>query len=489
MKNGIVLLLAACFLVSAASVFGDENEVYGQQVLALDRESFQNYPVPWPTPGTKPSDEWLEWETRRTLASYQLNPVWLPDGQTIACSNGAGAYSSIFLVPVDGGDPVRFYTCFWVYQGYYIGSTYNRPACMTPDGEEIVFETHIIDESRGTQVTLHFNSDGAYSGCGVSNPVPVIQAINIHTKEVRTLVEEAANCKFSHNGKYFAYFNQTYDGVKNDNFVVQDTETGCEWTLPVNWEYCFSADDEYIIYADYTNGGQLFRIPVAGGAPEQITFDTGDELTTVHSSLECSPDGKWILFSGNGGPRSNTISDSTGSHSYSMGAIPKLCAYNFYTGETIEFFPRAPAISSRWAIFSPDGTRFCYVYENSDQRHQSIEIYVKDFDCSSVNMSLQTAVDASQPSGFALLGNYPNPFNPSTTIEFTLPEAGFADLVIYSITGQKVRELVSDYMTEGRHSSVWDSRDDFGQPVSAGVYVSRLRMNGTAASIKITLMK
>ena len=485
-------MLSACLLIFSLPVLAEESEIYGLKLLDLDRESIQNSSIAWPAPGTKPSEEWLEWDGMRMLASYQLDPVWLPDGQTIACST-TGPHSSIFLIPVDGGEPIRLYTAYFIYEGYYIGSPHIELIDVTPDGKEIFFSSSIIDEKRGTQVTLTFNSDGSYNGCSMSNPVPVIQAINIQTGEVRTLVENAWNGKYSHNGRFFAYFHQTYDGIRNDFLQVQDTQTGSEWTLGGMWDFCFSANDAYIIFNEDDNNnsqvGQLFSIPVTGGAPEQITFDNGDELTTEHLHPECSPDGRWILFSGNGGPRSNTISDSTGSHSYIASAIPKLCAYNIYSRETLEFFPREPAVSSVSAKFSPDGTKFCYMYSNYDQLNQSIEVYIMDFDCSSGNESFQTVVATTRPSDFALLGNYPNPFNPSTTIEFSLPEAGFAQLVIYNVMGQKVRELVAGTMTPGVHSVVWDGRDYSGKTVSAGVYFSQLRMNDQVVTGRMTLVK
>ncbi len=85
--------------------------------------------------------------------------------------------------------------------------------------------------------------------------------------------------------------------------------------------------------------------------------------------------------------------------------------------------------------------------------------------------------------------NYPNPFNPTTTIEFTLPETGFVDFVTYNLTGQKVRELVSGTMSEGVHSVVWDGRDDSGLRVSAGVYLTRLKMGNVVKTGRMMLVK
>jgi len=113
-------------------------------------------------------------------------------------------------------------------------------------------------------------------------------------------------------------------------------------------------------------------------------------------------------------------------------------------------------------------------------------IYIKD-DMAVANY--QASVELTEPANFAILGNYPNPFNPATTIEFSLPEAGFVGLVIYNVMGQKVRELLTGSMTPGIHTVTWYGRDDRGLPVSAGVYVTRLRMNETEVSGRMTLVK
>lgn len=93
------------------------------------------------------------------------------------------------------------------------------------------------------------------------------------------------------------------------------------------------------------------------------------------------------------------------------------------------------------------------------------------------------------PRKLSILGNYPNPFNPSTVISFSLPETGRASLAVYNASGQKIRELTSGIFTAGSHSAVWDGRDDKGRPVSSGVYISRLRMGDTTTVNRMTLVK
>jgi len=98
-------------------------------------------------------------------------------------------------------------------------------------------------------------------------------------------------------------------------------------------------------------------------------------------------------------------------------------------------------------------------------------------------------VEETSPAQFALLVNYPNPFNPSTTISFTLPSPSRAELDVYSITGQRIRTLVSGIQSSGKHSILWDGRDDSGKAVSSGVYLSRLVMGKKVAVGRMLLLK
>jgi thiol-disulfide isomerase/thioredoxin len=97
--------------------------------------------------------------------------------------------------------------------------------------------------------------------------------------------------------------------------------------------------------------------------------------------------------------------------------------------------------------------------------------------------------ETDAPVDFVLTGNYPNPFNPSTTVSFTLPSSGQVSLVVYDITGRKIRDLISGPMSAGSHSVVWDGRDSAGKTVSSGVYLSRLTQGERTVSRRMTLMK
>jgi hypothetical protein len=93
------------------------------------------------------------------------------------------------------------------------------------------------------------------------------------------------------------------------------------------------------------------------------------------------------------------------------------------------------------------------------------------------------------PGSFALHQNYPNPFNPSTTIEYEIPVRSEVRLDIYSVLGQHIAMLLNDERLPGRHTLVWNGRNDEGSQVSGGVYFYRLQAGSSIATKKLTLLK
>ncbi len=87
-------------------------------------------------------------------------------------------------------------------------------------------------------------------------------------------------------------------------------------------------------------------------------------------------------------------------------------------------------------------------------------------------------------------GNYPNPFNPSTSIGFSLPVAAPVTLAVYNLKGQLVKTLLSNSeLGSGKHSVIWDGLDDNGRSVSSGIYFCRLSSGSTQATRKMLLAK
>jgi len=90
---------------------------------------------------------------------------------------------------------------------------------------------------------------------------------------------------------------------------------------------------------------------------------------------------------------------------------------------------------------------------------------------------------------FKLDGNYPNPFNPFTTIRFKLPQDQKVSIKIYNVLGEKVRELFSGEMRKGENEILWNGENDNGFAVPSGVYIYRIESDGNVLSSKMILQK
>ena len=87
-----------------------------------------------------------------------------------------------------------------------------------------------------------------------------------------------------------------------------------------------------------------------------------------------------------------------------------------------------------------------------------------------------------------LLYNYPNPFNPTTTIDFSIPNDSEINLSIYNLKGQIVKTLANEQLERGNHSVVWHGIDKYGKAVSSGVYFYKLKVNGKNEAAKKCLL-
>jgi len=502
------LIFLLCIAVLPGNVVQAEEPdpgVYGTPLeitIPVDIDSlWENYKIDRTKENYRLFQQW------DSIDKLHLEQVWSPDGKWIAFTGFF--HDFIYIVPADGGVPeVIFYDYQYdIETKYYFNTLMNF--CFTPDSQEVTFTKFYYDEERGSIVDITIKEDGGVRA-SFSKPILNIESVNIYTGEHRFLTE-GEGPSWSHDGRYLCYLNFDYriniDELQADHHgavTVLDTETGEKWFLTDGSQECgypqFTPDDQTVIvsmtigeektvetplpsrtYHEY----QLFRIPVNRGEPEQITFydSEGDGTGEVRYGTDISPDGEWIIYDDNN--YQNFYIRSSGN-----GPTKHLCLYNLKSGETYKIFPE-PQDTNIYGYsgkFSPDGTKICYGLRDYNSRETNGPfIYIMDINLEQYAKTVY--VEAEQPSSFALLSNYPNPFNLSTTIEFTLPEGGFTELVIYNISGQKIRELVSVDMTPGVHSVVWDGRDENGTPVSSGIFISRLKNRDNVFSNRMMLVK
>jgi flagellar hook assembly protein FlgD len=93
------------------------------------------------------------------------------------------------------------------------------------------------------------------------------------------------------------------------------------------------------------------------------------------------------------------------------------------------------------------------------------------------------------PSVYDLSNNYPNPFNPTTNIQFAVPQQGTITLAVYNVLGQRVKTLATGVYPPGHYMVTWDGKDESGRAVASGIYFSRLETGSIALVKKMLMMK
>jgi len=103
--------------------------------------------------------------------------------------------------------------------------------------------------------------------------------------------------------------------------------------------------------------------------------------------------------------------------------------------------------------------------------------------------ALEATTLKTLPAETRIIGNYPNPFNPSTTIRYTLSNDGPVSIRVYNMLGQEVAALVDGFQKAGEQSVKWNGTNNFGQAVASGLYIYRLQTGSTVMSQKMLFTK
>ena len=112
------------------------------------------------------------------------------------------------------------------------------------------------------------------------------------------------------------------------------------------------------------------------------------------------------------------------------------------------------------------GTQYGYsLYEIGIYNNVSTSVRSKD-------------ISNNLPSEFTLSNNYPNPFNPSTTIEYEIPKAAYVKLEIYNSIGELITTLENSFQNPGKYNVQWNGKNSKGEEVSSGIYFYRMSSNG-----------
>jgi hypothetical protein len=152
--------------------------------------------------------------------------------------------------------------------------------------------------------------------------------------------------------------------------------------------------------------------------------------------------------------------------------------------ETVRMSASGDTFSAVIPPLQPDKelNMYAIIFDNYDNRFQS----------QVASYSAVTAIEVPEkaPMEFRLKANYPNPFNPSTTIQYTVLQAANVKIAVYNTLGQQLRLLVNEHKNPATYNISWDGRDTNNIPVPSGIYFCRMQVDGkVVATSKMTLIR
>ena len=110
-------------------------------------------------------------------------------------------------------------------------------------------------------------------------------------------------------------------------------------------------------------------------------------------------------------------------------------------------------------------------------------------DCQESCIILNSSEFSMLPISHKIFNNYPNPFNPVTTLRYDLPANGMVTIIIYDMLGREVKTLINQTQDAGYRSIIWDTTNDYGKPVSAGIYLYQIQAGEYIQTKKMVLLK
>ena len=123
---------------------------------------------------------------------------------------------------------------------------------------------------------------------------------------------------------------------------------------------------------------------------------------------------------------------------------------------------------------------------------QTIPNRIQYFDDQSFNMyPINPLANENELSeiNYSVHQNYPNPFNPVTTLRYDLPEQATVNIIIYDMLGRQVKTLINQTQEAGYKSVIWNATNDYGKPVSAGIYLYQIQTGEYISTKKMVLLK
>ena len=264
-----------------------------------------------------------------------------------------------------------------------------------------------------------------------------------------------------------------------DSITVIDTLTFAEQFDDISYgRYPDGSDSWHFMHPSPDTTNTAYNvIPVAFSLSEpsnntQITIDesnvnTGSIAFTWGASSDANGDSLYYLM--------RAASAEIGDHGLDTNATSIELSYLDIIEDISE--NNVTAATLDWTVHVTDGIDTV----EADNAPFSITIDGAD--------ALSAYLEGLIPDEFALHQNYPNPFNPVTTLRYDLPETDLVNITIYDMLGREVKTLINQTQDAGYRSEIWDATNDYGKPVSAGIYLYQIQAGEYISTKKMVLLK
>jgi len=304
---------------------------------------------------------------------------------------------------------------------------------------------------------------------------------------------------------------QIYD---MDGAMLADVDLTKWWSSPEDYAAggqmnggpnVFSERDSKIFLT--SNGSCLVQMvdPVgymaSGDEDDFLLWTNGNGDYTLDRNFEATSERKWVCMDYNSGVFKESATEDANlffaANSYDAGAVsigllgPDGTGFGYYafSGETAGW--------KMGQMFLDSNTPYDGFYMDNLQaggthyqeggwkaNEYTAGLFFLGHDSITGVITNAVGVAEAAPAAFTVAQNSPNPFNPTTTINFNIAKAGNVSVEIYNVAGQKVDTLYDGFMESGKHSAVWDA-----SRFSAGVYFYSVKSSGFSKTMKMTLLK
>lgn len=501
--SGMVFLITAAFaqvpgIPGNIAYFKYQTELHITEADGSDDHVIWTNPVPF-SPflsgiiDWRPDGQELAFNSGHELmSSVYFNDIWAikPDGSDLRRVTNAPKQSDLFNMPKGSvmvtvsNSVLNTSNIFFLYID---GADSAYQFVLNPGFQVDITLANVSDFGNVQQRIVVFNASKAWlhaSGVDVQAGQNVAASASVNITATGGVYFSGENPQWRHDGSQIAYIlggsipqvidaNPPLLSVGGDLFPPN-------YVYVSQWDWSPVSDD--FLAKDFFGSG-IWKIDGGSYATTQLVpADTGDIYR-----LEWMRDGSGFVFS----------------MSNSLNTYSNIFHYRFSDGQVTQLTDFTDVYATDPTV-SPDGQWIAFTKEIPGDTVK-LEIWVQKMDGSEAwrlatdaafpawGPAITTGMGETAPVGlpekFALEQNYPNPFNPSTTIAFSLVENAMVNLKIYNSLGEAVRTLAAGNFSAGTHTVNWDTRDDGGETVSAGVYIYTLQSGEQRISRKMLLVK